>query len=46
MTRFNETDQFKKESKKLFKKYKTLDGDLERFKKYSLFIRRASARIS
>ena len=33
MKRFNEIDKFKKEFKKLFKKYKTLDDDFEKFKK-------------
>lgn len=30
---FNETREFQKEFKKLFKKYRSLEGDLEEFKK-------------
>lgn len=36
MKRFNELDQFRKEFKKLFKKYKTLEDDFEKFQKVLL----------
>ncbi|MCI0616514.1 hypothetical protein L0244_26335 [bacterium] len=36
MTSFDETPEFEKGFKRLFKKYKTLDDDLEKFKKVLL----------